>query len=146
MRPARIDNLTRIELALLWRLQRQIEEATVGGALAAGEADGICHPWILFGDVDNARRCRLHRWKRSVLRALDAAENRAVVLLRKKSLRHDHEKKNVHGHRDQKNYQRDSRMTQHGAQTPFIRAEQPREQFFAHAVQRSTFFRPLMPQ
>src|SRR5689334_10266274 len=93
-----------MRLALLERLELNEDESAVGraaaasAAAAAGEADDAVDRGILLQDVDELGEFLLERLERDALIGADAADQRARVLLREKSLWHDHEQ--IHVERD----------------------------------------------
>ena len=86
-------------------------------------------------------------WERSVLRALNAAQDRAVVLLREKPLRHNDKEKNVHSNGQEKNHQGyvagcRSTTCRHRSYA----ARHACKTFFAHAIKPAVFLRFAIPQ
>ena len=68
------DDLRRTDLALRQRIQGHINEAGVGGTVAAGEGDHVGHGRIAFDDADDLLDRVVHRRKGGILRPLDAAD------------------------------------------------------------------------
>ena len=83
------------DLALVKRLEGDVDESGVGGAAAAGEGDDIGHGRIALDHADDLLDRIVHRRKGGVLRALHAAGDSARVLLRKEALGNDDDQQHV---------------------------------------------------
>ena len=73
------------------RLQPNIDESPIGGAPAPCKRHHVRHSRVLLDHVDERFDVLLHRLIRDILRSLQATEDGAVILQRKKTLRDNDE-------------------------------------------------------
>src|SRR5208282_804448 len=121
-------------VALFKRLQTHEDEAAIGGTAAARKRHGVGDARICFDNIDDARRSLLHGLKGSVLRALDAAEDDAVILLRKKSFGDDPKKVEVERDGQTENDQGQTRVFQNPTQAALVGSQKRLERALAGAV------------
>src|SRR5208283_611644 len=131
-------------MALVKRFQTQEDEAAIGGAAASGERHGVSDGWVGFDDVDDALGSHLHGLEGNVLRALDTAENNAVILLRKESFGDNPKKIEVERDSKAEHGQREPGVFQDPAQAAFVEAQDPIECALAGSEHFAVLVIPLM--
>ena len=140
-----IDHLVGACVAFRERFQAHVDEAAIGGAPASRESHDVRHRRIRFDDIDDALRSLLHGLERNVLRALDAAEHDAVILLGKESLGDDPKKIEVECDGEAENGQRQAGVFQDPAQAALVEAEDRIEGALAGAEHSAVLLIPKMP-
>ena len=113
LRPQPVDRLRGGRLALLSRFQRYEEAAGIGGLRAAGADYGSegGNVWIVRKQCAERLLQTLHFGRRDVLCRFRQAEDKAVVLHRKKALRNLDEQYDSKCHRDEEHGERYRLMT-----------------------------------
>src|SRR5271165_6945217 len=134
LRPQTVDELAGGNVSKSAALEREENIPAIDRALAAGEGGHITDGWIGLEQVGVTLRQRLHHLKRGVLRSLNAAHDRSVVLLGEKALGHDDEQVDVQGNGEEQNAQGERGVPQNHAQAFFIASQEPVQEFLAGAV------------
>src|SRR5208283_139478 len=115
-----VHHLAGTRVALIEGFQTQVNEAAIGGPAAARERHDILHGGIRFDDTHDARRSHLHGLEGNVLRALYAAEDNAIVLLREESFGDDPKKEKVKSNGEDQNGERQPGMFQDPTEAPLV--------------------------
>ncbi len=113
-----------LDFALIQRLQRDIDEAAVGGALAAGEAHHVLDAGVGLDDADGLLHGLAHGVERGVLRTLQAAHGGAVVLLREEALGDPDQAEDVEPEGDEEDDEYDAGVVEHPDEALAIAADE----------------------
>ena len=134
LRAQAINDLRSSNLALIERFKAHVDEARIGGALAAGERDDVGNGGVVTDYPHQLFNGVIHEGERCVLRTLKASDNSARILLRKESLGNFIDQYDVEGDREQQNRQHQHRMIERPSKRLAVGVEHPCEELFTGAI------------